>query len=109
MNLLDKFGIPADLQENFTSLKDNQLFSSFIWNEKMLNPQKIQIALQDYGEDAFWEEVKIVFSAEDPEQALSELQRDLENRSLKYLVSALKRSVSLLKGSMKKQIKQVLS
>jgi hypothetical protein len=108
MDSLNKFGIPAKLQEKFTSLEDNQFFSSFIWNEKMLNPQKVQMALQDYGEDAFWEEVQMVFSAEDPEQSLSELQRDLENRNLKYLVSALKRSVSLLKQQTKKEVGEIL-
>jgi hypothetical protein len=109
MNLLNKFGVPVDIQTEFVLLEDNQLFSSIIWNEKMLNPQKVQIALQDYGEDSFWEEAKEAFSVEDPEQALSVLQRGLENRSLKYLVSALKRSVSILKQEIKKKAEDVLN
>ncbi len=105
MNFLNKFGIPADIQETLAPVSKEGMFF-IIWNG---NADKYLKALQEYGEDSFWTEVRMCFAADDPEQALSNFRKNTKERNVQYFISALKRSVSFLKRTTKEKIEDVLS
>jgi hypothetical protein len=105
MDKLNQFGIPEDIQKTFAPVLNEGMFL-FIWNGA---PDKYLKALQKYGEDSFWKEVRTCFATDDPEQALNNFQKNTTERDMQYFISALKRSVSFLKNATKKRVEGVLS
>lgn len=105
MDKLNQFGIPEDIQKTFAPVFSEGFFLC-IWNG---SPDKYLNALQAYGEDSFWKEVRACFATDDPEQALNKFQQNTKERDMQYFISALKRSVNFLKNATKKSIEGVLS
>lgn len=104
MDELDKFNIPKDIQEKFSSVSTEEMF---LHSWKNIKAEKFLRAVLEDGEELFWEKIRSCFMADDPEEALSLFQGEVP-KALAYMVSALKRSVSFLKFQTKQQTEVVL-